>query len=210
MKRWIGGLALLTLFWSGLISLAVALGHHMRGSGVVIFIQEWNEPGFVAVDLNRMQRQRFYRSVPDVSMTRFACSPDGSRIALFNQETRFLFHLFVLDLDTHRLTHVNVPDLQDSLPSWMPDSLHLVVATGPDDQNTDLYRIDLTGESRQQLTNLPGRESNPLVSSRGDVLFSPCAGCRSDRPDGTRSGNRYADHPDHDRVLWDADGALVA
>ena len=107
-----------------------------------------------------------------------SCSPDGKKLAYVEQVDHQLA-LRVSDLDGKNIKTL-VKDGMNLMPSWVPDSVHLVwmkVQPKPGKDNAQNSQIHLanstTGESRRLFTDeeqLKFSNSMPVVSPKGDKV----------------------------------------
>ena len=85
-------------------------------------------------------------------------------------------HLFVLDIETKKMTQITSGDFDDSEPTWSPDGKHIAFTSNrtadPDSNyNTDIWVVaaDNTdrGKTLRQITTNPGPDGSPAWSPDG-------------------------------------------
>ena len=105
-----------------------------------------------------------------------ACSPDGRKLA-YVEQTRHGLALWLSDLDGKN-TKALIEDGGNLVPSWLPDSKHIVwMKTQPGQdpsRNSQIHLMNTkTGESRRLFTDpeqLRFSNSMPVVSPKGDRI----------------------------------------
>jgi Tol biopolymer transport system component len=98
-------------------------------------------------------------------------APDGNRL-LFTAAGDGLRDLFLLDLQTLKVSRVARTDTYEELPSWCPDGKRLVYAAAPTALGaTQLFVRDLTSAPPKQLTRIDGAATAPAVSPDGQRVY---------------------------------------
>lgn len=105
-----------------------------------------------------------------------ACSPDGRKL-IYTQQVDHSLTLWISDVDG-RNSRVLVKEGMNLLPSWLPDSRHIVwMKAQPGRDPSRMSRINLmnteTGESRRLFADpeqLKFSNSMPAVSPKGDLI----------------------------------------
>lgn len=101
-------------------------------------------------------------------------SPDGSRIAIFDQEQV----LWVVDAATGAKRRVDQgkwgyhPDMVDATVSWSPDSRWLAYARGLDNRNNAIFLYDSRGGETRQLTSGAFNDYAPVFDEGGNYLLA--------------------------------------
>jgi len=101
-------------------------------------------------------------------------SPDGSRIAIFDQEQV----LWVVDVATGTKRRVDQgkwgyhPDMVDATVSWSPDSRWLAYARGLDNRNNAIFLYDSRAGETRQLTSGAFDDFAPVFDDSGNYLFA--------------------------------------
>ena len=100
-------------------------------------------------------------------------SPDGARIALYDQEQI----LWIVDVAGGARTRVDQdqwgyhPDLVEATVSWSPDSRWLAYARGLDNRNKAVFLYDTRNGERHQLTSGAFDDSAPMFEPDGNYLL---------------------------------------
>lgn len=110
-----------------------------------------------------------------------AVSPSWSRDGRYVAYSAYNYHsklkmrnldLFLYDLKTQQRVLLSGERGTNSTASFFPDQSHAVVRVGPNNGNSDLYKVSLNGRERVALTNGPRGAMNvePAVSPDGTKL----------------------------------------
>jgi len=88
-------------------------------------------------------------------------------------------HLYVLDVETKKLTQITSGDFDDSEPAWSPDGQHLAFTSNrtadPDSNyNTDIWVVAADNQDKGQellrITSNPGPDGSPAWSPDGKTI----------------------------------------
>lgn len=100
-------------------------------------------------------------------------SPDGARIAIYDQEQV----LWIVDVASGTRTRVDQgkwgyhPDMVEATVSWSPDSRWLAYARGLDNRNNALFLFDTQSGERHQLTSGAFDDFAPMFEASGNYLL---------------------------------------
>jgi len=100
-------------------------------------------------------------------------SPDGTRIAIYDQEQT----LWIVDVASGAKTRVDQgkwgyhPEMVEATASWSPDSRWLAYARGLDNRNNALFLFDTQSGERHQLTSGAFDDFAPMFEASGNYLL---------------------------------------
>ena len=144
-------------------------------------------------------------------------SGDGKSLALSCWEAppHDSSDICIIDVDGRRLKNLTqLPGVQDSSPSWSPDSSKIAFMSDRDG-NDEIYVMDANGKNPVNLTNHPSWDSSANWSPDGKkIVFFSHRGGQSDiymmDADGANVVN-LTNHPAEDRVpAWSPNGQWIA
>ena len=144
-------------------------------------------------------------------------SRDGKSLALSCWELPPLeaSDICIIDIEVRRLKNLTqLPGVQDSQPSWSPDSSKIAFVSSRDGTD-EIYVMDADGRNPVNLTNRPGWDSAADWSPDGEkIVFFSHRGGQSDiyvmDADGANVVN-LTNHPAEDRVpAWSPNGQWIA
>jgi hypothetical protein len=99
-----------------------------------------------------------------------AFSPDGRSVAFYGWQGG-QFDIFLLDLETRKITHVTDDDVFDGAPAFSPDGKSVVFVSTVSTGNK-VFRVDLANPgTRYQITTGQSNENDPTFSPDGKRLY---------------------------------------
>ena len=146
--------------------------------GVIVFASKFHDRDalfFWHVDRRKVVGRYQFDSLTSILSP--AWSPDGRRIAFNGLSNGGISDLYLLDLDTHRLTRVTEDRYEESDPAWLPGGDALVFssdrAPGGDEGMRNLYRIGLADRRITPLTSGAWVDEAPRWDPEiGRILFA--------------------------------------
>lgn len=96
-------------------------------------------------------------------------SPDGSKI-LYQTTSPQHVHLWLLDIETSKVTRVGQGSYFDQHASWHPDGERIVFSSERKDSGFDLWETDLPTGLSWRISDHPGDEIEPVWSGNGRNL----------------------------------------
>jgi TolB protein len=97
-------------------------------------------------------------------------SPDGKSV-LFQSDRTGVFEIYTMNPDGKDLKQLTFDTVDNNSPSWSPDGLWIVFASGRDNDESDIYIMDKDGHNQKRLTYSPGDDSHPHFSPDGKKII---------------------------------------
>ena len=113
-------------------------------------------------------------NTPDYELSA-SVSPDGRRIAFAAsplKEGKFQRpQIFFADINGNVISQITHDKKSNFSPSFSPDAQKIAFSSRDDDQDSDIYIIDIDGKNLKQMTSSPMSEANPAWGVGGATLL---------------------------------------
>lgn len=170
------------------------------------------------LESKQITKQNLYylslRWAPDSETILFRANPNNMFINYFG--TPIEDELYSMKIDGSGLSRLTDNNSVEWLPSWSPDGKHILFASNPENNHTNLYMMDADGGNLINITKRASRDYWPSWSpDASHIVFTSMQDGNEEiyiiTPDGSEE-TRLTNTPDvHEFApLWSPDGTTIA